>query len=267
MRNFTKRLSEFINHIRTDKIRQRQLCAVACIFGMFIVLYVYSSEAHSLDSVEDVEKENVAVVSKTADTAYAPDPTAGINAELGRIMQEAQAEESNSDIKPNKIITVKEEKVKKPKPVRKNILYYVIDDGHTFYLDNKYQDYLWNKLKEYNYTKLYKVCLAQMYHESRFEKNIVSTTNDHGLMQINGGNFSWLRKTLGISSLDDPYDNIDSGVYILVTNMKKYDSIEEALVAYNQGYCGEVKSTKYSRCILNHDMDCLHILKSKKQIR
>lgn len=262
MRNFTKRLSEFINYIRTDKIRKRQLCAVACIFGMFIVLHIYSSEVHSFDNAKNVKKENITVVSKTTNITYTS--TAGINTELRRIMQEAQAEELNSNVKPNKIITVMEEKVKEPKPVRENILYYVIDDGHTFYLDNKYQDYLWNKLKEYNYTELYKVCLAQMYHESRFEKNIVSATNDHGLMQINGGNYSWLRKTLGISSLDDPYDNIDSGVYILVTNMKKYDSIEEALVAYNQGYCRGVKSTKYSRCILNHDMSCLHVLKTKE---
>lgn len=218
MRNFTKRLSEFINHIRTDKIRQRQLCAVACIFGMFIVLHVYSSEAHSLDSVQDVEEENITVVSKTADTAYAP--TAGIE----------------------------------------NILYYVVDDDYTFYLDEIYQDYLWNKLKEYNHTELYEVCLAQMYHESQFKKDVVSATNDHGLFQINAGNYSWLHNTLGINSLDDPYDNIDCGVYILVTNVEKYGSIEEALVAYNQGYCGEVKSTKYSRCILNHDMDCLRVL-------
>lgn len=262
MRNFTKRLSEFINYIQTDKIRQRQLCAVACIFGMFIVLHVYSSEVHSLDSVQDVEEENITAVSKTADTAYAP--TAGINAELGRIMREVQAEEFDGDIESNEITTViEEEEVKEPeetKPVRENILYYVVDDDYTFYLDEIYQDYLWNKLKEYNHTELYEVCLAQMYHESQFEKDVVSTTNDHGLCQINAGNYSWLHDTLGIDSLDDPYDNIDCGVYILVTNFEKYGSIEEALVAYNQGYCGEVKSTSYSRCILNHDMDCLYVL-------
>lgn len=264
MRNFTKRLSEFINHIRTDKIRQRQLCAVACIFGMFIVLHVYSSEAHSLDSVQDVEEESVTVISKTADTAYSP--SAGITAELGRIMQEAEVEAkttNSGNAVPAETIMVTEEEVKEPeetKPVRENILYYVVDDDYTFYLDEIYQDYLWNKLKEYNHTELYEVCLAQMYHESQFEKDVVSATNDHGLCQINAGNYSWLHNTLGIDSLDDPYDNIDCGVYILVTNFEKYGSIEEALVAYNQGYCREVKSTKYSRCILNHDMDCLHIL-------
>lgn len=265
MRNFTNRLSEFINHIRTDKIRQRQLCAVACIFGMFIVLHVYSSEASSLDNTTtSVGEESVTVISKTADTAYSP--SAGITAELERIMQETEVEAkttNSGNVVPAETIMVTEEEVKEPeetKPVRENILYYVVDDDYTFYLDEIYQDYLWNKLKEYNHTELYEVCLAQMYHESQFEKDVVSATNDHGLCQINAGNYSWLHKTLGIDSLDDPYDNIDCGVYILVTNFEKYGSIEEALVAYNQGYCGEVKSTSYSRCILNHDMDCLHIL-------
>lgn len=95
MRNFTKRFSGFINYIRTDKIRQRQLCAVACIFGMFIMLNVYSSEAHSLHSVQDTEEENITVVSKTADTTHAP--TAGINAELGKIMREVQAREVQAE--------------------------------------------------------------------------------------------------------------------------------------------------------------------------
>lgn len=149
----------------------------------------------------------------------------------------------------------------KKKKTRKNKLYYVSDEGYEYYLDNKYQDYLYKKLKKRGHPELYETALALMYHESKFKTNIVSATNDHGLMQINYGNYQWLSSTLGIQSLDDPYDNIECGIYMLVNAYEKYNNIEEALVAYNQGHVGSCKSTQYSREILQHDIYCLKELK------
>lgn len=269
MNKFQKRLSELINYVKQDKIRQRQLLAVACILGLSLSLYVYSSEESTLEEhSKETTEEVITVIEKTQLPNYSY-PTAGINAELGKILREAEKESTKestkADVEEQTIPAsetpkeVKKEE-KEPEPIRENTLYYVLDENITFNLDPAYQDYIWNKLKEYSHTELYKVCLAQAYHESRFELDVVSSTNDHGLMQINGGNYKWLHDTLDIDSLDDPYDNIDCGIYILVTNYEKYGTIEEALVAYNQGHCGEIKSTEYSQCILNHDMDCLYVL-------
>jgi hypothetical protein len=149
---------------------------------------------------------------------------------------------------------------------RENNLYYAKDQGKEFYLDAVYQDYLWEKLKEYNHTDLYELCMALMLHESHFTINIVSKTNDHGLMQINGGNYTWMHNTLGIDSLDDPYDNIDCGVYILVSAYEKFGDVESALVCYNTGgghmVVGKTYSTSYSQCVVS-DMDKLYLLQEE----
>ena len=152
---------------------------------------------------------------------------------------------------------------------RENKIYYVSDNGENFYLDEEYQDYLWKVLKEYGRTDLYELCIALMYHESKFEKDSVSATNDHGLMQVNQGNYRSLHKTLGINSLDDPYENIQCGVYLLLYGVDKFEDIETALVCYNQGDGSLNKnknySTEYSQSILNEDMNKLRVLIKDKE--
>lgn len=152
---------------------------------------------------------------------------------------------------------------------RENKIYYVSDNGQSFYLDEEYQDYLWEVLKEYERTDLYELCIALMYHESKFEKDTISATNDHGLMQVNEGNYGSLHKTLGINSLDDPYENIQCGVYLLLYGVDKFEDIETALVCYNQGDGSLDKdknySTEYSQSILNEDMNKLRVLIKDKE--
>ena len=92
-----------------------------------------------------------------------------------------------------------------------------------------------------------------MYHESGFQTDIVSGTNDYGLMQINKCNHDWLSKKLGKSNFLDPYTSIEAGVYILSDYLKKYDDVQTALVCYNMGESAIQKgiySTKYSRGVL-----------------
>ena len=247
MRRILNRLSEFINHLRIDPRLQLYGVVVACIVGMFVLLYVYSSEAKPLDKSKEQTEEIT--------TAITPTMVVANVSTTSYIVTEPTTVKSTTtptfDI--NELLEERE-------PIRENTLYYVFEDDCSYYLDTKYQDYLWKKLKEYNHTELYELCIALMYHESEFKTDVISDTNDHGLMQVNISNYQYLHDQLGIESLDDPYENIDCGVFILVSCFEKYGTIEEALVAYNQGFCGNVKSTKYSQCILQHDMDCLHIL-------
>lgn len=244
VKNIIKRLSEsiksFISSIYElpDDIRLRRFYAVACMFCLFIMLVfinINSSDARPIEE-KQCQKE---VYSAKPQSVYVEEilseSDAGITAELNETYVE-------------------------PESIRENNLYYIEDNGHEFYLDQIYQDYLWEKLKEYDHTDFYEVCLALMYHESKFDINAISATNDHGLMQIHGGNYDWLHDKLDIDSLDDPYDNIDCGVYLLVSNYNKYGNIDQALIAYHQGSAGSATSTRYSRCILEHDMDCLTLL-------
>ena len=112
---------------------------------------------------------------------------------------------------------------------------------------------------KYNVEKYYTLFIAQMYHESTFRINLISGTNDYGLMQINKCNHKWLGELLGNNDFLDPYNNIEAGVYMLSSYLHKYNDVEKALVCYNRGESAVKKgtySTSYSKGVLE-DMNLL----------
>lgn len=77
--------------------------------------------------------------------------------------------------------------------------------------------------------------------ESSFRPNLVSGTNDYGLMQINKVNHEWLSEKYGITDFLDPYQNVLCGVKILSQHYEKYQDVDRALMAYNLGATGAKK--------------------------
>ena len=99
--------------------------------------------------------------------------------------------------------------------------------------------------------------MALMYAESSFRTEVVSDTDDYGLMQINSVNHEKLSENLGITDFTDPYQNIRAGVYILRGLFEKYDDAAKVLMAYNMGDYGAsvlwdkgVYSTTYTNKVL-----------------
>lgn len=100
--------------------------------------------------------------------------------------------------------------------------------------------------------------LAMIETESNFNPEIISSTNDYGLLQINKVNHEWLRKSYRIADMLNPYQNVFCGIKIIGTYVKKYNGdINKALMAYNMGDYGAKKawqngiiSTKYSLKIM-----------------
>lgn len=99
--------------------------------------------------------------------------------------------------------------------------------------------------------------MALMYAESSFRTDVVSDTDDYGLMQINSANHEKLTENLGITDFTDPYQNIRAGVYILRGLFEKYDDAAKVLMAYNMGDYGAsvlwdkgVYSTTYTNKVL-----------------
>ena len=80
---------------------------------------------------------------------------------------------------------------------RPNVLYYINENGYISHLDERYQDYLYEMCIKYDVKEYYTLFIAQIYHESGFDENSISGTNDYGLMQINECNHGWLGKKLG----------------------------------------------------------------------
>lgn len=99
--------------------------------------------------------------------------------------------------------------------------------------------------------------LALIYVESSFRPDIVSKSNDYGLMQINSINHEWLREKYGITDFLDPYQNVFCGIAMLSEHLVRYEDETKALMAYHYGAGGAkrlwnegVYATEYTNRIL-----------------
>lgn len=101
----------------------------------------------------------------------------------------------------------------------------------------KYFNYIEENSKKYNVEE--DLILAIIKSESNFRQDVESKVGAIGLMQIMPKTFNWL-KTHNISALDidhlkNPKTNINYGTYFISLLKKRYNSIKEALCAYNAG--------------------------------
>ena len=100
------------------------------------------------------------------------------------------------------------------------------------------------------------IALGLIRAESTYRPNLISKTNDYGLMQINRGNHSSVRRALGLpsdASFLDPYVNIMGGCYILGNAYAQHGDWHLALISYNYGYVPSGKtSTDYSRRVMGY---------------
>lgn len=106
--------------------------------------------------------------------------------------------------------------------------------------------------------------MAIIEHESKFNPEAVSETNDYGLMQINKCNHSLLEESYRTADMLNPYQNVFCGVKIIASYLEKYGDTSKALMAYNMGDYGArkawangVESSSYSKAIMNlyHDYE------------
>ena len=122
-------------------------------------------------------------------------------------------------------------------------------------MDEELQQYTYSLCHAYDVD--FRLVMALINQESSFQTDIISKTNDFGLMQINQINHKWLSEKLGITDFSDPYQNIHCGVYILSDLLQKYEEPSKALMAYNMGETGAARlwekgiyETTYSKNIL-----------------
>lgn len=99
--------------------------------------------------------------------------------------------------------------------------------------------------------------MALIQHESNFDPDVISKTNDYGYMQINEINHDWLTDTLGVTDYLDPYQNIRAGVFVLRKLFERYQDTNMVLMAYNMGetaasrlWEGGIFETEYTQSVL-----------------
>lgn len=103
-------------------------------------------------------------------------------------------------------------------------------------LDEELQEFIY--CLSYGYNIDYAFVMGLIEAESNYQVDVVSSTNDYGLMQINTVNHEWLNEKLGVTDFLDPYQNTRSGIYILRNLFEKYKDPEKVLMAYNMGENG-----------------------------
>ena len=123
-------------------------------------------------------------------------------------------------------------------------------------LDFEFQNYI-RKICEANDVPM-TLILAMISAESSFRPNIISKTNDYGLMQINVVNHDWLSETYGITDFLDPHQNVFAGIQMYLKYYHKYGEVNMALMAYNHGEAGAkrmwdkgIYETDYTRKVIN----------------
>lgn len=145
-------------------------------------------------------------------------------------------------------------------------LYILLDDTdvcaaspaiYNIPLDADLQEYTYNRCVEYGIADYYELMLAMMWQESNFTADVISSSNDYGLMQINKCNHLWLRDLLGTTDFLDAKQNIDAGTYIMSKLLRKYRDEHKALMSYNMGERGARRNweagnynSRYSRSIV-----------------
>lgn len=129
-------------------------------------------------------------------------------------------------------------------------------------LSEELQTYTFRLCEKYGVD--YEMVLALMEIESRYRPDIISDTNDYGLMQINSCNHADLEDKLGVTDILDPEQNIHCGVYLLGKLAAKYDDPHRILMAYNMGERGARKyiengntTSAYSRAIMERRAELL----------
>src|SRR5690606_4352797 len=72
-------------------------------------------------------------------------------------------------------------------------------------LDLDFRNFIYEQSTQANFS--YELILAIMYVESRFDKDAISSTNDHGICQLNSTTWNWIKTQINV---DDPYNEYHS---------------------------------------------------------
>lgn len=124
-------------------------------------------------------------------------------------------------------------------------------------LDKETQEFVYYLCKSYDID--FTLIMAVIQAESSFKSDLISETNDYGLMQINKTNHEWVTKAIGVTDFTDPKENVRAGCFIIRKLFEKYQSSEMTLMAYHFGEHGAktlwnegIYESKYSQSVLKY---------------
>lgn len=108
---------------------------------------------------------------------------------------------------------------------------------------------------------------AMIEHESQFDPEIISRTDDYGLMQINAVNHTWLNEEYRCADMLDPYQNVFCGVKIIGAYVNRYDGdLTKALMAYNMGDYGARKAWENGVDKISYSTTILTLMENYEEV-
>lgn len=108
---------------------------------------------------------------------------------------------------------------------------------------------------------------AMIEHESQFDPEIISKTDDYGLMQINAVNHTWLNEEYRCADMLDPYQNVFCGVKIIGSYVSRYDGdLTKALMAYNMGDYGARKAWENGVDKISYSTTILGLMENYEEV-
>ena len=110
------------------------------------------------------------------------------------------------------------------------------------------------------------LALAMIEHESGFNPEVVSSTNDYGLMQIDAVNHDWLEEQYRTADFLNPYQNAFCGITIIGGYIEKYGDYGKALMAYNMGDYGAQKAWESGVTNTNYSSTILELMQEYEEV-
>lgn len=204
---------------RQERLADAMVCIVTLICVLFFAFAagVWYDENHRQEEVPEAEPQAAVIVVEK--------PTVVVTVEAPK----AEAVEP-----------VMEDSFTEPDPMIEDS--YLIADHPLSY---ELQSMLYGACLEFGVE--YKLALAVMEQETNFRNVVGDDGKSVGFMQIQKRWWSELMAEIGADDLHDPEDNFRTGCAILRQLLDRYESLEDALSAYNSGKPG---STKYSREVM-----------------
>ena len=114
-----------------------------------------------------------------------------------------------------------------------------VEDIKVYYdcpLSHDLQDYIRTLCGNYGVPMPLIIAIIEV--ESSFRADVISKTNDYGLMQINIVNHEWLREEHDITDFLDPYQNVFCGITMVAEHYNRYCDVNRTVMAYNLGVAG-----------------------------
>lgn len=124
-------------------------------------------------------------------------------------------------------------------------------------MDEDLQEFIFYLSQAYEMDFTFVMALIQQ--ESSYKPDVISASNDYGLMQINEINHPYLQEQLGITDFTEPYGNVRAGMFILRKLFEKYETPEKVLMAYNMGETGASRLWEQGIFEINYSKSVLQI--------